>query len=109
MILTGKPLDPSDGTSCEFELDDHRVVTNYLPISVFADLVEAELAARGVVRTAVQQTIQNMFKPGNAGKVANWFAETHIRIAGGKKQTGYILLPASAVKEYADYLAGGAK
>lgn len=22
MILTGKPLDPSDGTSCQFELDE---------------------------------------------------------------------------------------
>lgn len=91
------------------ELDDHRVVVNYLPISVFADLVETELAVRGVVRTAVQQTIQNMFKPGNAGKVANWFEHIYIRIAGGKKQSGYILLPASAVKAFADYLVGGAK
>lgn len=90
----------------ELKLDDHRVVTNYLPISVFADLVEAELAARGVVRTAVQQTIQNMFKPGNTGKVANWFKHIYIRIAGGKKQSGYILLPASAVKAFADYLVG---
>lgn len=86
------------------ELDDNRVVTNYLPISAFAALVEAELAARGIVRTAVQQTIQNMFKPAN--DKPNWFAETHIRVQGGKKMSGYVLLPVELVKEYAEYLAG---
>ena len=87
------------------ELDDNRVVTNYPPISAFAALVETELAKRNIVRTATQQVIQNLFKPGNAGK-ANWFEGSYIRVFGGKKQTGYVLLPVELVKPYADYLAG---
>lgn len=90
------------------ELDDNRVVTNYLPISIFAVLVEAELSKRGIVRKAVQQTIQNGFKPANAGRF-NFFAETAIRIEGGKQGTGYILIPVALVDEYADYLAGSAR
>lgn len=92
-------------------LDDNGVNISHVPISAFAEMVQDELRTRGIERTAVQQTIQGPFKTASvkAGKY-NWFdGRDYYRDMGGKKQSGYVLISVALVKEYADYLAGGAK
>ena len=92
-------------------LDDNNVNISHVPISAFAEMVQHELRKRGIIRTAVQSTIQGPFKTASveAGKY-NWFdGKEYYRDMGGKKGSGYILISVSLVSEYADFLAGSAR